>query len=44
MSTLHDLLAEGGQSPWLDNLRRDWIDGGELQRWLDRQPPAQRDR
>ena len=36
MSTLHDLLAEGGQSPWLDNLRRDWIDGGELQRWLDR--------
>ena len=36
MTTLHDLLAEGGQSPWLDNLRRDWIQGGELQQWLDR--------
>jgi transaldolase len=36
MSKLHDLLAEGGQSPWLDNLRRDWIQDGELQRWIDR--------
>ena len=25
-----------GQSPWLDNLRRGWITGGELQRWIDR--------
>ena len=24
-----------GQSPWLDNLRRDWIENGELQRWID---------
>jgi transaldolase len=29
-------LAELGQSPWLDNLRRGWITGGELQRWVDR--------
>lgn len=36
MSTLHDLWDEGGQSPWLDNLRRDWIRGGELARWVER--------
>lgn len=36
MTKLQDLSAEGGQSPWLDNLRRDWIEGGELQEWLDR--------
>lgn len=36
MSKLHDLYETGGQSPWLDNLRRDWIDDGELQSWLDR--------
>ena len=36
MSNLHDLLEIGGQSPWLDNLRRDWIQDGELARWLDR--------
>ena len=28
---LHDL----GQSPWLDNLRRDWLTSGELARWVD---------
>src|SRR5262245_59297793 len=36
MTHLHDLLRSGGQSPWLDNLRRDWIRDGELARWLDR--------
>lgn len=36
MSTLHDLWEQGGQSPWLDNLRRDWIRGGELARWVER--------
>jgi transaldolase len=36
MSNLHDLSQTGGQSPWLDNLRRDWIQDGELARWLDR--------
>lgn len=36
MGRLHDLHAEGGQSPWLDNLRRDWLHSGELARWVDR--------
>ena len=31
-----DKLNALGQSPWLDNLRRGWITGGELQRWVDR--------
>ena len=30
MTRLHDLYLEHGQSPWLDNLRRGWITGGEL--------------
>jgi transaldolase len=36
VSTLHDLYDEQGQSPWLDNLRRGWITGGELARWVER--------
>lgn len=36
MSNLTALYDTAGQSPWLDNLRRDWIRGGELQRWIDR--------
>jgi len=36
MSSLHDLYRDYGQSPWLDNLRRDWINNGELSRWVDR--------
>jgi transaldolase len=32
---LHDLYDEQGQSPWLDNLRRGWITGGELQKRVD---------
>jgi transaldolase len=36
MTKLQQLLAEHGQSPWLDNLRRGWITDGELQRWVDR--------
>jgi transaldolase len=36
MTKLQDLYAEGGQSPWLDNLRRDWIQDGTLQGWVDR--------
>ena len=35
MTKLHDLAA-AGQSPWLDNLRRDWIADGELARWVER--------
>src|SRR5581483_1968498 len=30
MTRLHDLYEIAGQSPWLDNLRRDWLDGGQL--------------
>jgi transaldolase len=30
MTRLHDLYDIGGQSPWLDNLRRDWLQGGQL--------------
>jgi transaldolase len=30
MTRLQDLYEIGGQSPWLDNLRRDWIHGGQL--------------
>jgi len=33
---LHDLHAHGGQSPWLDNLKRGWITSGEIQAWIDR--------
>lgn len=36
MTRLHDLYSEQGQSPWLDNLRRDWLAGGELARWVER--------
>jgi len=36
MSRLHDLYADQGQSPWLDNLRRDWITSGELAGWVER--------
>ena len=36
MSKLHDLYYEYGQSPWLDNLRRGWLTGGELARWVER--------
>jgi transaldolase len=30
MTRLHDLYEVGGQSPWLDNLRRDWLEDGQL--------------
>ena len=33
---LEGLHSECGQSPWLDNLRRGWITGGELDAWVDR--------
>ncbi len=35
MTRLHDLYEQQGQSPWLDNLRRDFLTGGTLQRLLD---------
>jgi transaldolase len=30
MTKLQDLYAQQGQSPWLDNLRRDYLTGGKL--------------
>lgn len=36
MTRLHDLFETQGQSPWLDNIRRGWITGGELERWVQR--------
>ncbi len=30
MTRLQDLYEIGGQSPWLDNLRRDWLQDGKL--------------
>jgi transaldolase len=36
MGRLSRLYEEHGQSPWLDNLRRDWIQTGELARWVER--------
>ena len=36
MSRLRDLFDQEGQSPWLDNLKREWIANGELARWVER--------
>ena len=36
MGLLHDLHDHGGQSPWLDNLRRGYLRSGELQAYVDR--------
>jgi len=36
MGLLHDLHEHGGQSPWLDNLRRGYLRSGELQAYVDR--------
>ena len=33
---LQELFTLQGQSPLLDNLRRDWLTNGELQSWIDR--------
>jgi transaldolase len=36
MTKLQQLHSDFGQSPWLDNLRRDWLLDGTLQSWIDR--------
>ena len=33
---LHELYGRCGQSPWLDNIRRGWITGGDLEGWVRR--------
>jgi transaldolase len=35
MTRLHDLYEAQGQSPWLDNLRRSYLRGGELARLVE---------
>ena len=30
MTKLDELFAEYGQSPWIDNIRRDWLNDGTL--------------
>jgi len=35
MTTLQDLYTHEGQSPWLDNLRRDYLRQGKLQKLVD---------
>jgi transaldolase len=35
MTRLHDLYAEQGQSPWIDNLRRDYLRSGRLAELVD---------
>jgi len=36
MGRLIELHERAGQSPWLDNIKRDWILSGELERWVQR--------
>lgn len=35
MTKLHDLYEQGGQSPWVDDLRRGYLNDGGLQRLVD---------
>jgi transaldolase len=35
MTRLHDLSKNEQQSPWVDNLRRDWLQGGQLAALVD---------
>jgi transaldolase len=34
MTRLHELAA-AGTSPWLDNIRRSWLESGKFREWLD---------
>ncbi len=36
MTRLVELYHQQDQSPWLDNIKRDWISNGELERWIRR--------
>jgi len=36
MTILDQLFSQHGQSPWLDNLRREWLHSGELQNWINK--------
>ncbi|HEV3186820.1 MAG TPA: transaldolase family protein, partial [Acidimicrobiales bacterium] len=34
MTSLNDLYADYGQSPWIDNIRRDWLTDGTLAKFV----------
>ena len=34
MTRLHELAA-AGTSPWLDNIRRSWLNSGRFREWVD---------
>jgi transaldolase len=34
MTSLNDLYANYGQSPWIDNIRRDWLNDGTLAKFV----------
>lgn len=34
MTTLDDLYGDYGQSPWIDNIRRDWLNDGTLAKFV----------
>ena len=36
MGNLQDLHRQQGQSPWLDNLKREWLEDGQIRRWVER--------
>lgn len=36
MTPIIQLFEQQGQSPWLDNIRRDWLASGEIERWIKR--------
>ncbi len=35
MTSLRDLYETGGQSPWIDNLKRSWLTGGHLEQLIE---------
>ena len=43
MTRLDSLYLEHGQSAWVDNIRRDWIEDGTLQDLVDRGVVGRRD-
>ena len=34
MTNLNDLYEDYGQSPWIDNIRRDWLNDGTLAKFV----------
>ncbi len=36
MTLLNDMFDKGGQSPWMDNIKRSWLKDGTLKSYVDR--------